>query len=173
MSVEAKVKEIDGIGYACTMMPGRLANKTLTRLTLLVGKPALVMAAGAIEADKEEDEEKLLLHLIRVGVEQVFRGLTPDESDEVLMALMSGVKYQGCPVERDLSDEDLFDDHFRGAMLRAYKVWAWALQCNYQDFLDAVRSNRTLSKIQAVGTKALHTKISTLLSAESVPPKTE
>ena len=169
-------KEIDGIRYACTMMPGRLANRTLTRLTLLVGRPALVMAAGAIELDKdktEDQQEKAMVHLIRIGVDQVFRGLTPEEADEVLMSLMSGVKYEGLDTHLDLSDPVTFDDHFRGALLRAYKVWGWALGVNYKDFIDAARSSRTLSKVQAVGTQVLNTKISTLLSQESAPQTEE
>lgn len=173
MSVETQTKKIDGIGYACSMMPARLANNTLTRLTLLVGRPALVMAAGAIQAEDEEDEEKMMLRLIQIGVDQVFRGLTPDEADTVLMALMTGVQYAGLDTTKDLSDEDVFDDHFRGSLLRAYKVWAWSLQVNYKDFLDAALSSRTLSKVRAVGTQALNTKIATLLSQESAAPTEE
>lgn len=167
MAIEPVTEEIDGISYMCMMMPATLSNKTLTRLTLLVGRPALVMAAGAIEAKKKGDEDEMMMHLIQVGVNQIFQGLTPDEAHIVLMSMMTGVRYPGLAVNKDLSDEEIFDDHFRGKLLSAYKVWAWSLQENYRDFLDAGLSSPMFSKVREVGAKVLSTKISTLLSQES------
>ena len=173
MAVEPSTKTVDDIHYTCEMMPGTLSNKTLTRLTILVGRPALVMAAGAIEAEKKENTEELMLHLIQIGVNQIFQGLTPDEAHEVLMALMTGVRFEGCELGKDLSDVSIFDDHFRGKILSAYKVWAWSLGENYRDFLDAALSSPMLSKFREVGTQVLSTKISTLLSQESAPQTEE
>ena len=173
MAIEPVTSTVDETHYACEMMPATLANKTLTRLIILVGRPALAMAAGAIKAKEEEDEEELIAHMIQIGVNQIFAGLTPDEAHEILIALMTGVRFQGCPVDKDLSDLDIFDDHFRGKLLTAYKVWAWSLQVNYKDFLDAALSSSTLSKVRRVGTKVLSSKMSTLLSQESAQPTEE
>ncbi len=152
---EIQFQEIDSIKYVCEMMPALLASATIVRLMALVGRPALVLAADAYTSFESGaiDDENGVANLIRLGTEQVFAGLTPEETETVLLSLLCGVKVAG--IAGDLSDPVRFNAHFRGRLLSAYKVWAWSLQCNYRDFIDAARSFGIVEKLESAASHAM------------------
>lgn len=172
MAIKPEYKEVNGVKYACTMMPALTSNTVLTKLVAMVGRPSLVLAAGAVQMSEDNEEAKSRLNeiyanLVEIGINQVFAELTPDQSNEVMLLMMKGVRFDGCPQGKDLSDPDLFDEHFRGRLFDAYQVWAWALTVNYQAFFDFARSTDTLSRLKAVGTKVLSGLTLTQKSQES------
>jgi len=147
---------IDGVDYTCEMMPALQANTVLLTLIDIVGRPALVVASEAFdEMENRGDGTVLVGGLVRLGVEQVFARLTPQQGSQVLLTMMNGTRFRGCAVHDDLSIDKVFDKHFRGRLLSAYKVWAWALKVNYRDFFDAARSNGMVSGLLAAGESAL------------------
>ena len=162
---DIQYKKIDGVEYICEMMPALLASSTLVRLVNMVGKPALVLAANAysvMDASGEEGADSISFpDVIRLGVEQVFAGLSPNEAEIVLLALMSGVRCKVGESSADLNSKDVFNEHFRGRLLSAYKVWAWSLQCNYRDFIDAARSSGIVATLKSKGEAALGRALST------------
>ena len=94
--------------------------------------------------------------------------LTTTEANFVLLAVMDGVRYEGCDLDKDLSNEALFSQHFRGKLASAYKVWAWALEVNYRDFINAARSSPVADLVKVAGLDVLSTmKTSMPLSGES------
>ncbi len=135
MTRKTETTEIDGHKYACTMMPATLAQTTFIRLVDLVGKPVLFMAAGAFKEDGKLD----MGNLAELGLATLFDRLTPEESDEVIKAVLNGVMVEG---EGDVLKA--FDDHFRGRVLSMYRVFQWALGVNYRDFFDAATSSGLL-----------------------------
>ena len=145
MSREVETVSIDGEKYACRMMPATKGQKVLIRLTELVGRPALVMAAGAVRGEGD-----VQLHdLIEVGTRIIFERLTDEEADASIKDVLDGVMVEG---GGDVLKN--FDEHFRGRILHLYKVFAWALEVNYRDFFDAALSSDLKETVQEVGTKA-------------------
>ena len=158
MSREVELKEIDGEKYACRMMPATVAQKTLVRLTDLVGRPVMVMIAGAIRDEGETE----LQTIAEIGTRILFERLTDDESDFVIKSVLDGVMVEG-------GGEVLksFDEHFRGRIMHLYKVFAWSVEVNYRDFIDAALSSDLKTSVKEVATKAWQAATSTMKSGES------
>jgi hypothetical protein len=156
---EVETREIDGEKYACRMMPATKGQKVLIRLTDLVGRPALVMAAGAM---KGEDDNVQLHDIIDLGTRIIFERLTDEEADASIKDVLDGVMVEnGGDVLKN------FDEHFRGRILHMYKVFAWALEVNYRDFIDAALSSDLKEVVEEAGTKAWQAAISMMKSGDS------
>ena len=149
---ETEYKEIDGVRYACDMMPATKAHKTLIELTAMVGRPVIVaIAKGASGGDLGESEVD---SLAEVGTALLFDRLTPDSSDQVIQNVLDGVRSEGVG---NLSDRITFDQHFRGRIVHLYKVFAWAVEVNYRDFFAVASSSHLLQNLrQKAGLAALH-----------------
>lgn len=148
MSRDTAFKEIGGEKYACTMMPATLANKTLIELVEVVGRPAATVLANAFTAKKDVADLDVD-ELVRVAMQAVFERMDGERGDALVKAVLDGVT-----VEKKGDVVKMFDEHFRGRILTLYKVFGWAIEVNYQDFFDAVRSSALITKISSVGAKA-------------------
>lgn len=157
MSRETQFKEISGDKYACSMMPATLANKTLITLIDVVGRPATTILANAFTAKDVGDLD--VEELIGVAMTAVFERMDGDRGDALVKAVLTGVT-----VESKGDVVKIFDEHFRGQILTLYKVFRWAIEVNYQDFFDAVRSSALITKISSAGAKA-HNRLTTILTS--------
>lgn len=90
-----------------------------------------------------EDPEGLdgdMNSLIIVAVSVAVQELDEEVSDPILDAVFNGVSFVGegpTGFALKLWDKD-FNSHFHGRLASVYKVWAWSVQVNYRDFLDAL-----------------------------------
>jgi hypothetical protein len=163
MSRETQFKEIGGDKYACHMMPATIANKTLIELVDVVGRPAATILANAFTAKDIGDLD--VEELVSVAMQAVFQRMDGDRGDALMKAILNGVVVEG---KGDVVKN--FDDHFRGRILTLYKVFRWAVEVNYQDFFDAVRSSALITKISSVGAKAYSQLTTTRTSTDSSSP---
>lgn len=163
MSRETQFAEIGGDKYVCTMMPATLANKTLITLVDVIGRPATTILANAFTAKDIGDLD--VEELIGVAMQAVFERVDGDRGDALIKAVLNGVQVEGKG-----EVVKVFDDHFRGRILTLYQVFRWAIEVNYQDFFDAVRSSALITKISSAGAKAYHQLTMTPTSTDSSSP---
>lgn len=164
MARDTQFKEISGDKYVCQMMPATLANKTLITLVEIVGRPAATILADAFTAKKDIGDLDVQ-ELLNVAMQAVFERFDGDRGDAIVKAVLEGVLVEGKgPVN------ECFDDHFRGRILTLYKVFRWAIEVNYKDFFDAVRSSALITNISSVGAKALSRLTMTPTSTDSSSP---
>lgn len=161
---DEQLKEIDGYKYSCTMMPVRKAHQTWVELVSVLGQPVLAGIARA-----STDQEQQVSELISSAASMALMNLEGEASDRLLANLFDGVYLEG---EGELEAwTPKFDAHFRGRIYAMYKVWAWALEVNYRDFLDAARG-LGLSQLVKAGKTELQTRLTqTQESGESSPPR--
>lgn len=153
---ELEKKEIDGVKYACQMMPATVANTTLKRLLELTAAPTLVLASGAWSQDKGKVPTPNhgiapadLADLTEKAVTLLFDRIPGEELNNLCRDVFNGLTCN----EVGKVDENI-DDHFRGRLLHMYKVFVWCIEVNYRDFFDAGRSLGILSWIVAMAKKA-------------------
>lgn len=168
MSTETKFKEIDGHKYACMMMPATKSQRIFIELTQLMGHPAVAMISNAFQP-KEKGAELHVEELMATGVRVMLSELDPDTSDRIIKTVFDGVKLEGVG---NLDEPATFDAHFRGRVMSIYKVFAWAMEVNYQDFFDAARSSPLGAIWSAVKQKGLSGLTATLSSGESSEDQT-
>lgn len=160
---ETQYKEIDGHRYSCTMMPVRKAHQTWVELVAVLGQP-VVSAIGRASQDQDQQVQEL----ISSAASMALMNIDAEVADRLLASLFDGVRADGIG-EWEPWDAK-FDAHFRGKVFSMYKVWAWSLQVNYQDFLDAARG-LGLNEMLETGKSALKDHLtSTQESGESSPP---
>jgi hypothetical protein len=163
---ETEKKTIDGGNYVCSMMPATKANRIFTEIIGLVGAPAFAMVSAAFAKDEVEDVH--VEQLVASGLQVFLADLSPDQWDRIVFEMMDGVLVEGVG---SLHDRGKFDQHFRGRVLTMWRVWAWAMEVNFRDFLDAVRSNDVAkglaAKAREAATKAWTTQTRTPSSQNS------
>lgn len=165
---EMKTREIGGVGYSCTMMPALKAHALFVELTQLIGVPAMSVISAAFEKrpgdviENDEDESPHVETLLARGIQIFLAELTPKQANRIILTAMDGVRCgkTGDPDNKPLQlhEEDAFNAHFKGRTLDIYRVFSFALECNYRDFFDSARSSGLLraisSRIKAVGDAA-------------------
>lgn len=140
---------IDDVPYVCFVQPALQANASLLTLTSLLSPTTVSLLSGAV---KGFDKNTLSIESIGrmdfvTGLVMLFQELTPDQGNKVLSAGLVGISTPG---HEDLSAKTSIDSHFRGRLLHMYKVFGWALSCNYKDFLDVARSVASMEKLTAL-----------------------
>jgi len=166
---EAENKKIDGCNYVCAMMPATKAQKTFVEVSQRIGSPAMAMLSRAFSPSVEESGkitgglDTTVEGLVAEGLRIFLLELDPDTADRIIKTVMDGVLVEG---DGKLTDEAVFDQHFRGRVLSMYRVFAWAMEVNYRDFSDAASLNSLVPKLRAAGRTALDGLMSTQLSEE-------
>ena len=168
---ETETKEIDGCTYTCTMMSVRQANRTWIELCAVLGEPVVRgLARASADADQQVQD------LIMAAISAALRNLSEEVHERLVEAVFDGVRADG--VGELKAWEPKFESQFRGRLLTMYKVWAWSVQVNYQDFLDAAQS-LGLGEVVSLGKEAigkaqesLDPQTSTGESGESSPAST-
>ncbi len=139
MARKAEFKTIDGQNYRCDMMKVMDAHQALISLCATLGEPVVKAIVAGMD-DMEGDATALIMAAISAAM----RNLDGPVSVELIDSVYHGVAYVG-DGKADLGFEmkvgdDKFDEHFHGRLLTMYKVWAWSMQVNYKDFLDAAQA---------------------------------
>ena len=123
-------REIDGIAYSCAPLPATKALRLMTRLTKLVGETALIIAAKGRAALDDVPAD-----VLQFTVRAIADRLEEDEVVTTIKLLLSTMRTAGV---EDLSKT--FDTHFQGRLMHLFGVVQYALEVNYRDFFDALRS---------------------------------
>lgn len=144
-------KEINGHKYACTMMSVRKAHQTWIELVGTLGQPVVSAIARA-----SDEPDQQAANLIPAVMSMAMMNLQGEVADRLLVSVFDGVRVEGFGELKPWDDQ--FDDHFRGRIFAMYKVWAWAVQVNYQDFLDEAQS-LGLGQMVTKGKAALQTHL--------------
>ena len=145
---------IDGVEYICHVQAAIPSNQSLIRLLGVVSAPAIHLLSGAVEGLGRDDKGEITLDGLgdidfAAGLMMLFQELTPASATVILQQGFLGITTASTPVGKDLSDEDELNSHFRGSILRMYKVFAWSLRCNYRDFLG-VASPGNINRLTAL-----------------------
>lgn len=135
---KAEFKEIDGYKYRCDMMPVRRAQRTWIDLLSTLGGPAIEAIASGMD-NEEQDAIALLTASISV-IAQKLEGTVSERLIEAVFEGVSTTEGEGEDILELKPWDAKFESHFHGRLLTLYKVWAWAVQVNYSDFLDAAQS---------------------------------
>jgi hypothetical protein len=125
--------EIDGHTYLITQLPGFDALETLGELSRTLG-PGLVRAAmGALAA---EDKSLLDADVGALAVPALFAGVSGKELRNLTERLLKTVELICDDKKRPVLQ--VFDVHFQGRTLSAFKLLWAALKVSFGDFRDAV-----------------------------------
>lgn len=141
---------IDGVEYICHVQAAIPANQSLIKLMGVISPPTLALLSGAVRGFASDGEGELTLSGLGnmdlvTGLVMLFQELTPEAATVILQEGFRGISTPELLANKlDLSEENTFNEHFRGHLIRMYKVFAWSLRCNYQDFF-AVASQVNVS----------------------------
>lgn len=162
---EIQRKEIDGHQYVCTQMSVRKAHQTFIELVATLGQPIVVSLSRGYDEDKDASD------VLTTAASMMMMNLSRDVSDRLLANVFDGVLCDGIgkltPWDGD------FEDHFHGRIFSMYKVWAWGIEVNYRDFLDAAQSLGLVKMAKEMGKSAFQSRqTQTGESGESSPQST-
>lgn len=129
--------KIGGTEYTCEMLPGWDGCGLFFDLVKQVGEPAMVMVTRAFAEDDLEDLD--VGEVVGAGAYTLFARLSREQGLSVMKQIFSVVRRVEGDRFFDLGNEIEFNTHFSGETLRAMQVFAWALQKNFQSFLDGSR----------------------------------
>jgi hypothetical protein len=165
--------EIDDVAYICLVQAAIPANQSLIKLMGVISAPTISLLSGAVRGFAMEDGELTVAGLGNMdfvtGLTMLFSELTPDAATVILQEGFRGIATPDMKAAgKDLSDEAVLNEHFRGHLLRMYKVFAWSLGCNYRDFLD-VASQVNLSNLTHLASKLKSSKQSKTDTQNSQP----
>lgn len=124
-------REICGITYSAVPLPATISLQILTRLTKMVGQAALVTAAKGSKA-----LDDLPPDVLTYSVQTILARLEEDEVVLTIKQLLAGVYVHGAPEPVS----KIFDAHFKGKMGALFRVVQYALEVNFRDFFDEIRS---------------------------------
>lgn len=131
--------EINKVTYACQMLPGWDGCGLFFDLVAQIGEPAMLMLTRAM-ADKDL-ENMDVGEVVGAGAYTFFSRLRREEG----VAIMKQIFVKVWKISDDgktsicLGEDAEFNLHFAGNTMDALKVFVWALQVNYQSFLDGSR----------------------------------
>lgn len=118
MAIETKSKEIDGVTYTVTQLPGMKALKMQPRLARVIA-PALALASTDVGA----------------GIASLFERLTPDELDAIARELLFNATADEIPL---FGTKGCFDSHFAGCSERVLTLLRFAIEeVNFAGFFAA------------------------------------
>ena len=124
--------EIDGHEYLITQLPGFDALETLGELTRILGPGVVRGAMGALAAGGNVLEADIG----DVIVPALFAGISGKEMRNVTERLLKTVEVIADGRKRPVLQ--VFDLHFQGRTLSAFKLLWAALKVSFGDFRDAV-----------------------------------
>lgn len=129
---------IDGYKYTCTQFDVRKSLSVLTRVAKVIGEP-LGSILARLEPGKKATEQDIGKLMIGEALGQLTRSLGEDEAYELFKDICRNVvvTVPAGQVGGQLKD-DTFDLHFRGkgGLIRLFKVVKFALEVNYENFLQ-------------------------------------
>lgn len=111
-------------------LPATKALKLLTRLTTMVGETILVLAARGGDGLEDMDADTL-----RFTVRALINRMDEDVVDATVKEALQGMQAEGVG---DVVQH--FDSFFQGRMMLLFDCLQYALEINYRDFFDALRS---------------------------------
>ena len=130
------IKTIGTDRYIAAPLPASKALRLLTRITKTVGNTVITIAAkGRAGLDDISEEENLspMLFAVRMMLDR----LEEAEVELTILELLSTVHVAGS----DKTVDKIFDEHFKGRMWHLLQVVQYAMETNYKDFFDALRSH--------------------------------
>jgi hypothetical protein len=140
MARASKELALSGYLYTVQQLPATRAYKLLHRLGRALA-PAAARAAGAAQGLSLASLLGIDVAALAPALESVFDRLSEEQLEGVIKELFNGAVVQGEGVTVPyLEKREVFDDHFAGRMTDLFKVAAFALKANYDDFLGELLS---------------------------------
>lgn len=140
MARQSKELALGGFLYTVQQLPATRAYKLLHRLARALA-PAAARAAGASQGLTVASLLGVDVSSLAPALESVFDRLSEEQLDAVLKDLFAGALVTGEDVmSPHLEKREVFDDHFAGNLGRMFKVAAFALKVNYDDFFGLLVS---------------------------------
>lgn len=139
-------RTIDGLEFTTTMLPARRASRLGARLLRLAG-PVLRRLGGI----KMGDDVGELIPALFV----IFETISDDELESLQAEILCGtsvkMKLPGDKQARnvDMVDGDMIDLIFTGRLATMYKAMKFAVEVNFSDFFDVLRSAAAKKKAAA------------------------
>ena len=164
--------EIGGVKYVCHQLPGWDGVGLFFELTQLIGEPAMVMITRAFSESEVKDLDAG--EIVGSGIYTFLAKLSAPTGIRIMKIVFAGVRATDEKGNaHDMGVDSKFDDHFKGETMRALKVFAWALQVNFQSFLDDGRLSGPLGAAKKAFAKAFSPPTSTPASQPSASRPTE
>lgn len=149
MSQVTQEREIDGMSFAVTQLPGMRGLKLLARLGRVLGPAVAKALAGASNGLKGEVD----FEVMGEAVGTLFERLTEKELEEVTRELLQAATVDNRPLLQG------FDVTMQGKTLTILKVLLFAFEVNYGSFLDVLKD---LGAKHAKASKGSSSKASTI-----------
>lgn len=130
-SQDLAIRSIDGQNYSAAPLPASQALRVLVRLTKLVGETVLMIAAKGSKALEDIPADAL-----QFAVQTLVDRLGEDDTERTIKELLATVRV----ADNDLTLDRIFDSHFQGRIVHMFRVLQYALEVNYRDFFDELRS---------------------------------
>lgn len=140
MARETKTREIGACRYRVTQLKARAGHRVLERIARTI-LPALGAAADNLGA---EEAQALVGDLAKGGisdaVSKLVSALEEDSINWLVDAVRESVEYQTPELQAAKPGAfvpmgpELWDDHFAGSYLAEFKLIAFVLEVNFEDF---------------------------------------
>jgi hypothetical protein len=131
--------------YSVTQLPAMRAMRLQARLLAVFG-PALSQLVAGLKDVKSlaRMDVSLIAPALGGAVESLMKRLTPEEAEALVRELLIGatvtVRVDGKP-DRQAELLKLVDEEFRGRLLDLYALLGFALQVNYADFIEGLKTS--------------------------------
>ncbi len=164
---DEQYKKIDDTNYVCKPLPGWDGVGLFFNLIDVIGEPAMMMITRSFAEDEVEADAG---QVVGAGLYAFLAKLSADKGVAIMKQVFADVSFVNAKEERvPLVNEADFNLHFKGETLAALRVFVWALQVNFQSFLDASRLTGILGKLQAAASKAVKTAGPAEVAEETSP----
>jgi hypothetical protein len=136
-------KTIDGHTVESTVLPGLFALRLKTRLMKKIF-PSIGKFVSSVKIDQLKESKKTFgdvlecLDMEGVGnaLEAVAANVEPAELQEIILQTLSQTRVDN----KEAGNEDIFNLLFAGKMMLMYRIFLFALEVNYGDFLAVLRT---------------------------------
>ncbi len=139
MARKTESRDIDGLGFSVTQLPGMRAQKMLPRLGKILG-PAVAKLGGMAKGLGGLD-----VGALGDAAEALFSTLTPEEYESLTRELLetAQVTQEGktAPLMRQ------YDDVMAGRVMTGVKLLAFALEVNFGDFLPVILASANAARV--------------------------
>jgi len=135
--IKTRSKRIDEKEISVTQLPGRRALRLKTRLLKLVGPSFSKLLGQAKNVTAEAD--------IGPALELLADKLDPHDFESLVLEILSGTRIDGTEI-----NESSFDLIFGGEMLLMYKVVAFSLKVQFEDFFGSSVFTNLVQRAQAI-----------------------
>jgi hypothetical protein len=139
--IKTEEKTIDGVRYQVTQFPAMEALRVQTQLLKVAGPALAAIFSGVRSGDGAKAKMEFSPIFLAAALEKLSDKLNEDELERLVLRLLAGARIMeqnGGPFDGP-NGRVLFNMHFAGKLATLWKVIAFVLEVNYQDFFDGLK----------------------------------